>query len=125
MADVTALGGGRYLVTSGGRTSVVYGVRHGADVWLFQDGRTFVIRERSAERQGGDLETALASPMPASVVGIKVTPGEHVKAGDVLIVLEAMKMELPITAPRDGKVTKLLCAVGELVQPGVPLLEFE
>jgi len=40
-----------------------------------------------------------------------------------LVMLEAMKMELPIKAPRDGRVTAIHCRVGEIVQPGVPLLE--
>ena len=43
----------------------------------------------------------------------------------VLIMLEAMKMELPIKAPRDGRVMAIACRPGELVQPGVPLIEFE
>ncbi len=63
--------------------------------------------------------------MPATVVAINVTPGQAVTAGDVLVVLEAMKMELAITAPRDGRVRAIACRVGELVQPGVPLVEFE
>jgi 3-methylcrotonyl-CoA carboxylase alpha subunit len=61
--------------------------------------------------------------MPASVVSIKVRAGDAVTAGDVLILLEAMKMELPVKAPRDGIVGQLLCREGELVQPGVPLIE--
>ena len=65
------------------------------------------------------------SPMPATVVAIHVTPGQVVAEGDTLIVLEAMKMELPIRAPRNGVVKTVACATGELVQPGVNLLEFE
>jgi biotin carboxyl carrier protein len=65
------------------------------------------------------------APMPASVVAIRVTPGQAVEAGDTLIVLEAMKMELPLRAPRSGTVTSIRCRKGELVQPGVPLLEID
>ena len=65
------------------------------------------------------------SPMPASVVAIHVTPGQVVAEGDTLIVLEAMKMELPIRAPRNGVVKTVACVKGEIVQPGVNLLEFE
>jgi biotin carboxyl carrier protein len=43
----------------------------------------------------------------------------------VLVVLEAMKMELPLKAPRDGSVKSVRCAPGELVQPGAPLIEIE
>lgn len=63
--------------------------------------------------------------MPATVVRIIVEPGQRVSKGDVLIVLEAMKMELPIKAPRDASVKRIACRPGELVQPGVPLLEIE
>jgi 3-methylcrotonyl-CoA carboxylase alpha subunit len=63
--------------------------------------------------------------MPATVVRILVAPGARVARGDTLILLEAMKMELPIRAPRSGRVTALHCAKGDLVQPGVNLLEIE
>ena len=63
--------------------------------------------------------------MPATVVAIHVTAGQTVTAGDVLVVLEAMKMELAVTAPHDGRVRSIACRVGELVQPGVALVELE
>jgi biotin carboxyl carrier protein len=68
---------------------------------------------------------ALASPMPATVAAVKVAPGQTVVRGDVLIMLEAMKMELPIVAPRDGRVRSVACKPGELVQPGIPLVDLE
>jgi biotin carboxyl carrier protein len=58
-------------------------------------------------------------------VAINVTAGQAVKAGDVLVVLEAMKMELAVTAPHDGRVHAIACHVGELVQPGIQLIELE
>ena len=70
-------------------------------------------------------QMALSSPMPATVVAIHVTPGQDVVEGDLLVMLEAMKMELPIRAPRAGRVKSLACRPGERVQPGVPLLELE
>jgi biotin carboxyl carrier protein len=68
---------------------------------------------------------ALASPMPATVIGVKVAAGDSITRGDVLIVLEAMKMELPIVAPRDGRIRSVMCKPGELVQPGLALVELE
>lgn len=65
------------------------------------------------------------SPMPANVVALHTAVGQTVNEGDTVIVLEAMKMELPIRAPRSGRVTALHCAKGDLVQPGVSLLEIE
>ena len=63
--------------------------------------------------------------MPATVVAMAVQPGQKVAAGDVLIRLEAMKMELPVRSPRDATVIAIKCREGELVQAGVPLLELD
>jgi biotin carboxyl carrier protein len=58
-------------------------------------------------------------------VRIAVKPGDAVKDGDVLIALEAMKMELPIRAPRDGVVRAVHCQPGDMVQPGQVLLDLD
>jgi biotin carboxyl carrier protein len=63
--------------------------------------------------------------MPARVVKVQVQPGDQVKKGDVAVLLEAMKMELPIRAFGDGVVTAVHCRAGDLVQPDVPLVEIE
>ena len=63
--------------------------------------------------------------MPATVRRIEVKPGQAVRRGDVLIVLEAMKMELPVRATADGTVARLNCREGELVQPGQELAELQ
>ncbi len=75
---------------------------------------------RRAARAGTDH---LEAPMPAKVTAVLVEAGQHVRKGDVLLKLEAMKMEMAVRAPRDGTVTSIACRVGELVQPGVGLLE--
>jgi biotin carboxyl carrier protein len=61
--------------------------------------------------------------MPATVRQIRVTPGDQVARGDTLIVLEAMKMELPVRANEHGTVAAVHCREGELVQPGRPLVD--
>jgi len=63
--------------------------------------------------------------MPATVVKVLVRPGLKVKGGDQLIVLEAMKMELPLRAPGNATVTAVHCREGELVQPEMVLVELE
>ena len=126
--QVTSLGAGRYRVSQGTRQWLAYGIATGDERWVFFEGRAYVIDvgppSRKKARHGHD-EAALASPMPATVVMINVQPGQQVEKGDLLVMLEAMKMELPIKAPRDGRVTTLSCQPGDLVQPGVPLLELE
>jgi biotin carboxyl carrier protein len=115
------------VVADGEAQRTAYALVVGGRTWVFLDGRTYAIDEaRSQGRRGGsqhDDEAALASPMPASVVRVNVEAGQEVSAGDVLILLEAMKMELTITAPRAARVTAVACRPGELVQSGVPLIE--
>lgn len=65
---------------------------------------------------------ALTAPMPATVVAILKTIGEHVKAGDDLLVLEAMKMEHTIRAPEDGHVSEIFYSLGSQVNEGVTLI---
>ena len=61
--------------------------------------------------------------MPATVLSVLASVGQTVKPGDTLLMLEAMKMELPVRAPREGVVTAIHCREGELVQPGVMLVD--
>ncbi len=68
---------------------------------------------------------SITSPMPGKIVAVLVTAGATVKAGQALVVMEAMKMEHTITAPRDGVVKSFLYAVGDQVADGVNLLELE
>ena len=124
---VTSLGGVRYELVSDEGRRLAYGVRRGSATWIFLEGRVFVIEPADSpagRSRSHDLD-ALAAPMPATVVAINVTPGQDVKTGEALVVLEAMKMELAVTAPHDGRIRRVACHVGELVQPGVPLVELD
>jgi biotin carboxyl carrier protein len=76
---------------------------------------------RPSRTRAADAGTS--APMPGTVIGIAVDVGQHVRAGDVLLTLEAMKMELPIRAHRGGVVSAIRCAPGDLVRPGPPLVE--
>jgi biotin carboxyl carrier protein len=95
--------------------------------WVFLDGETYEFRvERFARQRGGGAHHgSLTAPMPATVIGVNVAPGDRVRRGDTLIVLEAMKMELPVRAPSDARVVAVHCREGQLVQPGVSLLDIE
>ena len=66
--------------------------------------------------------TQIVAPMPGSIVNINVSAGQAVKAGDVLIVLEAMKMENDITAPCDGVVKQIVTSKGATVNTDDVLL---
>ncbi|MDR0959914.1 MAG: biotin/lipoyl-binding protein [Propionibacteriaceae bacterium] len=68
---------------------------------------------------------AVTAPLAGSVLRILVDEGQSVNAGDVVAVLEAMKMETEITAPKAGTVAKILTKVGAAVQGGDALIEID
>jgi propionyl-CoA carboxylase alpha chain len=70
-------------------------------------------------------EGSLLAPMPASVISVAVTNGQHVTKGDVVVVLEAMKMQHTITAPTDGVVSDLAVRAGAQVESGAVLARLE
>lgn len=93
---------------------------------VFLDGEVYEFEvQRQGRRRATAHHSSLMAPMPATVVQIAVKPGDTVKKGDPLLVLEAMKMELPVRAPSDGIVTAVSCREGELVQPGIALVEMD
>jgi biotin carboxyl carrier protein len=72
-----------------------------------------------------DESKVCRSPFAGTVAKISVQPGQSIQVNDVLLVLEAMKMETVITAPIAGKVAKINVDVGDAVQQGQVLVEFE
>ena len=64
---------------------------------------------------------AVTVPMPGKILGVKASAGQAVKRGQVLLILEAMKMENEIVAPQDGTVATINVAVGDSVEPGATL----
>jgi methylmalonyl-CoA carboxyltransferase small subunit len=68
---------------------------------------------------------ALTTPMAGTVVKVLIEAGADVKSGETLLVLEAMKMETEVTAPKDGKVKSVDVVVGEAVQSGQVLIEWD
>ena len=124
---VTPLGNGRYLVEVGGAQQIAFGVRQGGSVWVFVEG---AVVTTDTGRDGGtalvsDDTAGLTAPMPARVLSVAVEVGQRVAKGDVLVTLEAMKMELPVRAPRDGTVKGISCQTGRMVNAGDRLVEME
>ncbi|MCM1180111.1 MAG: biotin/lipoyl-binding protein [Clostridium sp.] len=67
---------------------------------------------------GAEGSVKVAAPMPGKILTIKINPGQAVKKGDVIMILEAMKMENEITAPEDGTIAGINVAVGDSVESG-------
>ena len=64
----------------------------------------------------------VAAPMPGNILAVNVSQGQTVKAGDVLVILEAMKMENEICAPKDGTVAQVVTSKGSVVDTGAALV---
>ena len=75
----------------------------------------------AAAPAGAAGAVAVTAPMPGKILGVKASAGQAVKRGQVLLILEAMKMENEIVAPQDGTVATINVAVGDSVEPGATL----
>lgn len=102
------------------------GARRGDQRLLWIDGRTLsATRARRHAAAPSPADGSLAAAIPAVVSQILVAVGDLVEPGDKLILLESMKMVIPILAPHGGRVSHIHCAPGDSVPAGVPLLEIE
>jgi acetyl-CoA/propionyl-CoA carboxylase biotin carboxyl carrier protein len=82
-------------------------------------------RGKRASSSRGNTGNTLVSPMQGTIVKIAASEGQRVSAGDVVVVLEAMKMEQPLTAHKDGTVTGLSVEVGQTVAAGAAICQLE
>lgn len=121
-----ALAGDRLTIEQDGRLRRLRATILGDRVLLAHDGRQVTVR-RAAETSRGEDESAgdapVTAPMPGKIVRLVANPGDLVTRGQPVAVLEAMKMEHRVLAPRDGRVAAIHVAVGEQVEEGVILLD--
>jgi biotin carboxyl carrier protein len=98
------------------------------EVWVSLRGRTYVL-ERAHRTSSSSAAAAsndeIRAPMTGKVVRITAAPGAQVKEGDLLLTIEAMKMEFKLTAPEDAKIQEILCADGDRVELGQLLVRLE
>lgn len=76
---------------------------------------------KAAAPAGAAGAVTVAAPMPGKVLAVKASAGQAVKKGDVILVLEAMKMENDIVAPQDGTIATINAAAGDSVESGAVL----
>jgi len=122
----TALGGGRHDVRVGDSRHTLAVYRLGERCTVFDaGGRSATVTEIDALAHAGDHageSGRLTAPMPGKLIALLAQAGEKVRRGQPLAVMEAMKMEHTIAAPRDGTIEALLYAVGDQVAEGGELL---
>jgi acetyl-CoA/propionyl-CoA carboxylase biotin carboxyl carrier protein len=116
-AQVTPLPDG-LLLTVDGRTTTALVAVDGATSWVHVLGGTYAVTELPPARKGagaGTHDGDVRSPMPGAVIAVRVAAGDAVAKGDVLLVVEAMKMEHALAAPFDGVVADLQVRAGDQV----------
>ncbi len=95
----------------------------GRSTWV--DGHSVQVERVAARGPRADTGASLASPMPATVVAVKVSVGERVSAGQACVVVSAMKTEIVLRSPRAGVVRAVLVATGRPVRAGEATCELE
>jgi acetyl-CoA/propionyl-CoA carboxylase biotin carboxyl carrier protein len=120
-------GEGRVRVELDGRSRLWDHAVLGADRWVAAGPDAFAHRLVELVVEGASAETdgALEAPMPGAVLSVRVTAGDQVQEGDVLVVVESMKMELTLTAPHDATVHEVRVSAGDQVTQGQSLVELE
>ena len=111
----------------GDRTHLVPFVVQGTTVSFAFDGEVYSadVADKGARPKSRSRDQSTSAPMPGMVLKIMAAAGDVVTKGAPLLVLEAMKMEHQIVAPRDGKIAAVNCREGEMVQPGIELVTFD
>ena len=120
--------GGATAPAVDGRRERVWVVADRDTVFVHAFGRAWaleVVDPVEASLRQGQGADAAAAPMPGVVVAVSVAAGDEVTAGQVVAVIESMKMQTDIKAPRDGVVERVPVAVGESFGQGTPLVVLE
>jgi pyruvate carboxylase subunit B len=130
--DVTSSGvPGTFSLVIDGRPQQAYVSRRGAGFEVTVDGRRFQVgpatgggRQRSA-MGAKDRVGEVTAPLAGVVVDLRVAVGDTIRAGQTLVVIEAMKMQNEIQAPHDGTIKAIHCEQGGRAEQGALLLEYE
>ncbi|CAM2069913.1 Biotin/lipoyl-binding protein [Sulfidibacter corallicola] len=118
-----ASGSGRLHL--GDRTVPYFVTGVAGGVWVTLAGETFFFENSKGKGGADDSHDGFAAPMPGKVIKVLVNQGDVVEKGQVLMVMEAMKMEHRIEAPGPGTVTAIHFQADDLVDQGVHLLDFQ
>lgn len=115
------------VATPDGRRVVAAVTREGGRTWVTVAGRTVLVDDprAGARRARDDHHGSLEAPMPGKVVKVLVVPGDVVEKGQVLLAVEAMKMEHALKAPRDGVIAEVSVREGAQVKEGEILVRLE
>jgi acetyl/propionyl-CoA carboxylase alpha subunit len=103
--------------------------RDASGIWVSVRGRSFHFENARSRAGSASASESLAdevrAPMTGTIIAVKVAPGAAVKKGDLLVVMEAMKMEYRLEAEVDGEVARVECAPGDMLDVGTLLVKIE
>lgn len=123
---------GLFSIVAAGRPRRAFVAREGVGFDIAVDGRRFHVAPAGQGAQGrravggaGDPLGQISAPLAGVVVSIRVAVGDRIEAGQVLLILEAMKMQNEVSSPHPGVVTAIRCEAGGRVDAGALLLSYE
>jgi biotin carboxyl carrier protein len=117
-----------WLFMTGDRRVTAYTAAEKDKRFVSVGGTAYELRipdERRKRRAVGEHGASLTAQMPGQVRALLVTAGDTVTRGQTLVILEAMKMEIRVAAPNDGKISRVNVQQGEVVERGQTLVEIE
>jgi acetyl-CoA/propionyl-CoA carboxylase, biotin carboxylase, biotin carboxyl carrier protein len=115
-AEVERLAADAFVIGDGGERRTWAYALEGSTLWLARDGRSWRVRRPSTEEaHEAAVHGSLRAPMPGQVLLVHAATGDKVRAGDAVLVMESMKMELTINSPVDGIVTDVSVEPGDRV----------
>lgn len=114
---------GRLKLMVNGVTKFAHSTKVGDVWWVHIDGHVFCIEKTEPGSNDDDSQGGMVAPMPGKIIDVLVEQGQSVTAGDLLLVMEAMKMEHRIVANVDGIIGMLKLKAGDQVQQGDVLVE--
>ena len=125
--EVQSMADGGWLLRMNGESLRAYGSARGDERYIALQGENYTLRlpethtrQRQSARAGD-----LTAQMPGQVTEVRVKAGDEVRSGQVLLIMEAMKMEIRVSAPRDGQVRQVFVTVGGTVERGQRLIDLD
>jgi acetyl/propionyl-CoA carboxylase alpha subunit len=119
---------GRITLTAGAASRVATAAKDSRGLWISSRGRTWLLLPEGRDgmaRGAADAPDEIRAPMTGRVVSVTAAAGGKAKEGDLLLTIEAMKMEFKLTAPEDGTLLEVACAEGDRVELGQLLVRLE
>jgi acetyl/propionyl-CoA carboxylase alpha subunit len=125
--EVERVAPGTFVLKDGAARRTFHCVRDGSVVHVAWNGHVYRVEEQPEGARAGQRREkgGLEATMPGKVIAVKAAAGQAVRKGDEILVVEAMKMENALRAPRDGRLKAVHVKVGDMVGPGAVLAELE